>query len=72
VTSYISRRTRARAFRKIDPMLACRAFIGMAVQHSMAEVIFQRKKVRMSRARIAASLADVFLNGIAGSRNGKS
>jgi hypothetical protein len=38
----------------------------------MAEVIFQRKKVRMSRARIAASLADVFLNGIAGSRNGKS
>jgi hypothetical protein len=36
----------------------------------MAEVIFQRKKIRMSRARIAASLADMFLNGIACSRNG--
>jgi hypothetical protein len=53
-------------------MLACRAFIGMAVQQSMAVVIFQRKKIRMSRARMAASLADVFLNGIAGSRNCKS
>jgi TetR/AcrR family transcriptional regulator len=72
VTGYISRRARARAFRKIDSLLACRAFIGMAVQLSMAEVIFHRKKVRMSRARIAASLADVCLNGIAGSRNGKS
>lgn len=72
VTGYISRRTRAGAFRKVNPMLACRAFIGMAVQQSMAVVIFQRKKIRMSRARMAASLADVFLNGIAGSRNCKS
>lgn len=69
VTGYISRRVRARAFRKLDSMLACRAFIGMAVQHSMAEVIFHRKKVRMSRARIAAALADLFLHGISGSRN---
>ncbi len=72
VTGYLARRARAGAFRKIDPLLACRAFIGMAVQHSMAVVIFHRQKVRMSRARIAASLADMFLNGITGSRNGKS
>lgn len=72
VTAYITRRMRARAFRKFDPMLACRAFIGMAVQHSMAVAIFHRKKVRMSRARIAASLADVFLHGISGSENSKS
>jgi len=71
VTAYISRRAGARAFRKIDSTLACRAFVGMGVQHCMAELIFHRKKVRMSRARIAATLADLFLHGISVSRNGK-
>jgi AcrR family transcriptional regulator len=63
---YISQRIKEGAFRPINPRVAVRAFVGMAVHHALVRELFdpQQKLLALSDRRAAATFADIFLNGI--------
>lgn len=64
---YIRRRIRERGFRKVDALLAARAFIGMAIHYVMSQEIYGMKKFfRFPPEKVVDTLADLFLNGLKG------
>lgn len=63
LAGYIARRTREGAFRKVDPLLAAQAFIGMIVYHRLLHEIF-RVPAHCSPEDAVAGYVGVFLNGL--------
>jgi AcrR family transcriptional regulator len=63
LAAYIERRIEEGAFRKVDPLLAARAFIGMVVHHRLLHEIFG---VAMDRSYddIVNTYVELFLSGI--------
>jgi AcrR family transcriptional regulator len=62
---YIARRTRAGAFRKVDPALAGRAFMGMVVDHLIVRHVFgQRDQYPQPPEEVAEAYVSIFLDGI--------
>jgi AcrR family transcriptional regulator len=65
LAEYIERRTRAGAFRPVDPMLAARAFLGMIIYHSWVQELFAGKRYqRLSVQQVSRRLVDVWLQGM--------
>jgi AcrR family transcriptional regulator len=64
VGGYIERRTRAGAFRDVEPMVAARAFIGMVSYHGLVKVIFQDRVVKADRQHLLDEMVSLFLEGI--------
>jgi AcrR family transcriptional regulator len=65
LAGYIRRRIRENAFRKVDPLLTARAFIGMAIHYVMSQEIYGLKKFfHFSQDKVVDTLADLFLNGL--------
>ncbi len=65
VTAYICKRIEAGAFRAdIDPTVAARALIGMAVHHATVQALFRDTVVKASREDYAAGMTEIFLAGI--------
>lgn len=64
LSGYMRRRTRQGAFRRVDPMLAARAFVGMLTHYTMTEVVFGFRLIRMSRNEAINGMVDIFLNGM--------
>jgi AcrR family transcriptional regulator len=64
---YIQRRIKENGFRKVDPLLTARAFIGMAIHYVMSQEIYGMKKLfHFSLPKVVDTLADLFLNGLKG------
>ncbi|MBP1720071.1 MAG: putative Transcriptional regulator acrR [Deltaproteobacteria bacterium] len=64
---YIQRRIREDGFRKVDPLLTARAFIGMAIHYVMSQEIYGMKKLfHFSHHKVVETLVDLFLNGLKG------
>jgi len=64
---YIQRRIREDGFRKVDPLLTARAFIGMAIHYVMSQEIYGMKKLfHFSHHKVVDTLVDLFLNGLKG------
>jgi AcrR family transcriptional regulator len=63
LAGYIDRRTREGAFRRIDPLLAARAFVGLVVHHRLLHEIF-KVPVKMRPEDSVASYVTLFLDGI--------
>lgn len=63
---YIRRRQRDGAFRAIDPVIAVRAFIGMVINHSMANNIWDQSRhiLNISNERAAKEFTRILLQGI--------
>jgi len=55
-------------FRKMDPRLASRAFIGMLAHYQVALELFRFEKGMPSMAKAADVFVDIFLNGISARR----
>jgi AcrR family transcriptional regulator len=63
LATYIQTRIQERAFRKVDPLLAARAFIGMVVHHRLLHEIF-RVRMHRSHEETVATYVEIFLNGL--------
>ena len=64
VAAYITRRVQQGAFRPVDPAIAARAFLSMAVHHSMLRLFFGDRFVKASNKRIAGEMVGIFLAGV--------
>jgi len=63
LATYIRTRVSEGAFRKVDPLLAARAFIGMVVHHRLLHEIFDVPMHR-SHDETVATYVDLFLGGL--------
>jgi AcrR family transcriptional regulator len=66
LAGYIRQRQRDGAFGAIDPVIAVRAFIGMVINHSMANNIWDTRRhiLNISNERAAREFTRVLLRGI--------
>ena len=65
LAEYIARRIRQGAFRKLDPMLAARSFLGMISYHFQIQELYGGKRYQIyDDAEVAAALADLWLRGM--------
>ena len=64
VTEYIERRIRARAFRKVDALLAARAFTGMVSHIGLFSVLLPAIMPKMDRQDLIHSMVKIFLEGV--------
>jgi AcrR family transcriptional regulator len=63
LAAYIRTRVNEGAFRKVDPLLAARAFIGMVVHHRLLHEIFDVPRHR-SHDETVTTYVDLFLGGL--------
>jgi AcrR family transcriptional regulator len=64
LAEYVRKRMAEGAFRRVDPMMAVRGFIGMVIGHVMQKKFFQRaleQPLTISNRQAAAAFADLFL-----------
>jgi AcrR family transcriptional regulator len=67
LAQYIRRRIKENGFRKVDPFLTARAFIGMAIHYVMSQEIYGMNKLfSFPHHKVVDTLADLFLNGLKG------
>ncbi len=73
LAEHIAERIRKGAFRKIDPMLAARGFLGMISNYFQVQELFGGKRYQhYDDARATEALTDLWLNGmLAGASNGR-
>lgn len=64
VIDYVKKQAAAGEFRRIDPPLAARAFLGMVMQYCLFDLHFRFRVVRVSRKRALEGMVDIFLNGL--------
>ena len=67
IADYISRRQRDGAFREMEPRIAVRAFLGMLINHSLNNLLWdkERKLLNISTEEAARNFAEILLHGIA-------
>ncbi|RMH35226.1 MAG: TetR/AcrR family transcriptional regulator [Nitrospirae bacterium] len=63
LSSYIHQRIREKAFVRVDPLLAARAFMGMLIYHRMLSHLFQMPVARTPRS-IVRTLVRIFVEGL--------
>lgn len=65
LASYIRRRIREGAFRKVDPMLTARAFLGMVFNHFLMQELFGAERYqKFNIETVSVTLADIWLKGM--------
>lgn len=65
VSEYIRAGIAAGRFRKVDPLISARAFIGMIAYHSQIQDLFGGKNFHsFDNERVAAQLVDIWLQGM--------
>jgi AcrR family transcriptional regulator len=65
LAGYIRQRTKEKAFKKVSPFLAARAFIGMILHYIQSLEIYDMKKFfRFSQKKVIDTFVDAFLNGL--------
>jgi len=69
LSEYIKQRIQEKAFRKVSPVIAARAFIGMVINYVQSREIYGMKDIlRFSDREIVETLVDIFLNGLKGNK----
>lgn len=67
LSEYIGQRIKDRAFRKVSPMLAARAFIGMIIHHVQWQELYGMKQVfPFPQEQVVDAFVDTFLHGLTG------
>ena len=65
LTGYIARRTEAGAFRRLDPVIAARAFLGMVSDYMNVRVVFQQQTAYpQPSGEVVETFVSLFLAGI--------
>jgi len=65
LAGYIRTRIRQGAFRRVDPLLAARGFLGMVVYHFLVQELFGGEQYRsFATEEVAATLSGIWLAGM--------
>ena len=65
LAEFIRRRIGEGAYRKVDPLIAARSFLGMVVYHHLIQELFGGAKLQEFAPRqVAESIADIWLEGM--------
>lgn len=66
IGSYIKTRQADGAMREIDPKIAVRAFLGMIIQHSLNNILWDKKRrlLKISNEEAAKNFAEIILRGV--------
>jgi TetR/AcrR family transcriptional regulator len=65
LAGFIRSRIRAGIFRRVDPLLAARGFLGMVVYHFLVQELFGGKRYQKFDPRqVSATLTDIWLEGM--------
>ena len=65
MVSYMERQMAMGTFRRMDPVLASRAFLGMFVSHiQMQEIFGHKKRAEFSREEVVKAFVSIFLAGM--------
>jgi AcrR family transcriptional regulator len=65
LTEYIRQQIAAGKFRRVDPMLAARGFLGLIVYHSLIQDLFGGKKYQtFDVSEVSQTLAELWLKGM--------
>ena len=65
LSDHIRRRIQDGAFRRVDPLLAARGFLGMVIYHSWVQELFGGKRYqKFSVQQVSRTLADIWLRGM--------
>jgi AcrR family transcriptional regulator len=65
LAEYIRQRIKEKAFKKVSPFLAARAFIGMILHYIQSLEIYDMKKFfRFSQKKVVDTFVDAFLDGL--------
>ena len=66
IGSYIKTRQADGAMREIDPKIAVRAFLGMIIQHSLNNILWDKKRVLLdiSNEEAAKNFTEILLDGV--------
>ena len=64
VAAYVSRRQTEGAFREVNPAVAVRSFVGMAVHHWLFANLLKFRAVDITAEEAAKLLTNIFLNGL--------
>lgn len=65
LAEHIGKRIRAGVFRRIDPLLAARGFLGMVVYHSLIQEIFGGKRFQQFDVKeVSQTLTDIWIEGM--------
>ena len=65
MAAYLEKQMEKGTFRKMDPYLAARAFLGMFVCYTQMQEIFGQKKIRdYDRAEVVHTFVSIFLSGM--------
>ncbi len=67
LSGYIRQRIKEKAFRKVPPLLAARAFIGMVIQYVQSQELYGLKDhIQFSQKKVVDTFVETFLNGLNG------
>jgi AcrR family transcriptional regulator len=67
LSKYIRQRIKEKAFKKVPPLLAARAFMGMILHYVQSQEIYDLKKFfHFSQKKVVDTFVDTFLNGLTG------
>lgn len=66
IGGYIAQRQRDGVFRRLEPRIAVRAFLGMLIHHSLNNILWdkQRRLLDISNEEAAKNFADILLRGL--------
>ncbi|MFN0139649.1 MAG: TetR/AcrR family transcriptional regulator [Pyrinomonadaceae bacterium] len=66
IGGYVARRQRDGAFRKMNPRIAVRSFLGMIIHHSLNNILWDKKRIilNISNEEAAKNFAEILLRGI--------
>src|SRR5262245_29638612 len=67
IGSYIEKRQKAGAMRKLEPRIVVRAFLGMMIHHSLNNMLWDKKRALLdiSNETAAKNFAEILLRGVA-------
>jgi len=65
LADFIRRRIEVGAFRRVDPLVAARGFLGMVVYHSLIQDLYGQKRFQQFDVReVSETLTDIWLGGM--------
>ena len=65
LAEHIRQRIRARVFRRVDPLLAARGFLGMVIYHFLIQELFGAKRYQKFDLRqVSNTITDIWLRGM--------
>lgn len=66
IGGYIERRQKEGAFRKVNPRIVVRAFMGMLIHHSLNDILWDRKRTLLDadNDEVAREFAKILIDGI--------